>query len=156
LSGVANKFAYAPRTVRWAIGDLHRARSDGAFDQASVPTAVNRRRIDFLFDRGVYELPDRERPACHAPGGHTYKAVYGRLRWDNPGPTITTGFGCMGQGRFVHPAARRTLTPHEAARLQFFPDFFEFGERGRGDYQQLIGNAVPPKLAYAVLVHQLA
>lgn len=156
LSQVVDAFPYAGRTVRWAIEDLCGTRSDRAFGQASMPTPANRRRIEFLFDRDLYDLPDRQRPACHASGDHTYKAVYGRLAWDSPAPTITTGFGCMGQGRFVHPAARRTLTPHEAARLQFFPDFFEFGERRRGEYQQLIGNAVPPKLAYALLVHQLA
>jgi DNA (cytosine-5)-methyltransferase 1 len=156
LSQVVDEFPYAGRTVRWAIEDLCGPRSDLTFDQASVPTPVNRRRIEFLFDRDLYDLPDKQRPACHATGDHTYKAVYGRLTWDSPSPTITTGFGCMGQGRFVHPAARRTLTPHEAARLQCFPDFFDFGERRRGEYQQLIGNAVPPKLAYTVLVHQLA
>jgi DNA (cytosine-5)-methyltransferase 1 len=156
LNQVVDEFPYARRTIRWAIEDLCGTRSDRAFDQASVPTPANRRRIEFLFDRDLYDLPDKQRPACHATGDHTYKAVYGRLTWDNPCPTITTGFGCMGQGRFVHPAVRRTLTPHEAARLQFFPDFFEFGERRRGEYQQLIGNAVPPKLAYALLVHQLA
>lgn len=143
-------------TIRWAIDDLRRKQPSTVFDQPSTATPINRRRIDYLFDHDLYDLPDHQRPDCHAVGRHSYKAVYGRLRWDEPAPTITTGFGCMGQGRFVHPADRRTLTPHEAARLQFFPDFFDFGQRRRGEYQQLIGNAVPPKLAYAVLLYQLA
>jgi DNA (cytosine-5)-methyltransferase 1 len=53
----------------------------------------------------------------------------------------------MGQGRYVHPDERRTLTPHEAARLQTFPDWFEFGKkRPRGVLAKAIGNAVPPLL----------
>jgi DNA (cytosine-5)-methyltransferase 1 len=156
LDRLASCFRAGVTTTRWAIGDLHRRPASTDFDRASKPTPINRQRIDYLFDYDVYDLPDHQRPECHAGGGHTYKAVYGRLKWNEPAPTITTGFGCMGQGRFVHPAARRTLTPHEAARLQFFPDFFGFGPRRRGEYQHLIGNAVPPKLAYAVLVYQLA
>ena len=40
-----------------------------------------------------------------------------------------------------HPLRERTLTPHEAARIQFFPDFFDFGDRARTDLIQAIGNA---------------
>lgn len=156
LDRLPSCFSSGTTTMRWAIGDLHRAHASTDFDRPSTPTPVNRKRIDYLFDHSLYDLPDHQRPDCHADGGHTYKAVYGRLKWDEPAPTITTGFGCMGQGRFVHPASRRTLTPHEAARLQSFPDFFDFGQRRRGEYQHLIGNAVPPKLAYAVLLYQLA
>ena len=144
-----------PRPLSWAISDLATSTSDSVFDTASIHSSENQRRIDYLFDNDLYDLPDVERPLCHSNGGHSYKAVYGRLRWDAPSPTITTGFGSMGQGRFVHPLFRRTLTPHEAARLQFFPDFFSFGSRGRRQYQELIGNAVPSKLAYAIILHEL-
>jgi DNA (cytosine-5)-methyltransferase 1 len=54
-------------------------------------------------------------------------------------------------GRYVHPEERRTLTAHEAARLQFFPDFFDFSSaKTRTKLAQIIGNAVPPKGAYAI------
>lgn len=149
-------WATKPRSVRWAIRDLLDIEPSTVFDSPAVHSPTNRRRIDYLFDGDLLELPDSERPPCHAKGGHSYKAVYGRLRWDEPAPTVTTGFGSTGQGRFVHPERRRTLTPHEAARLQFFPDFFSFGTRGRRQYQELIGNAVPSRLAYAIAVHQLA
>ena len=72
------------------------------------------------------------------------------MYWDKPAPTITGGFGSNGQGRFVHPLRRRTLTPHEAARLQFFPDYFDFGNVKRRELQQIIGNAVPSKAGYAI------
>jgi site-specific DNA-cytosine methylase len=53
----------------------------------------------------------------------------------------------MGQGRFVHPAEARTITPHEAARLQTLPDFFDLGSTTkRGTWAKVIGNAVPPLL----------
>jgi DNA (cytosine-5)-methyltransferase 1 len=74
--------------------------------------------------------------------------MYGRLWWDRPAQTITSGYGSMGQGRYVHPDGYRTLTPHEAARLQFFPDWFDFGERTRTAWADAIGNAVPMKLSY--------
>lgn len=155
LTRIAAEFTVSPRNVRWAIGDLASTRSTDVFDSASTPQPTNRARIDYLFDNALYELPNDQRPACHADGEHSYNAVYGRLRWTSVAPTITTGFGCMGQGRYVHPQQRRTLTPHEAARIQFFPDFFQFGKRKRGEYQQLIGNAVPSKLSYSVLLGEL-
>lgn len=58
----------------------------------------------------------------------------------------------MGQGRFVHPKRRRTLTPHEAARIQGFPDFFSFESvQSRTELHEIIGNAVPPILATVVV-----
>jgi hypothetical protein len=53
----------------------------------------------------------------------------------------------MGQGRYVHPARPRTITPHEAARLQTLPDFFDLGSSSvRSTWAHVIGNAVPPFL----------
>jgi len=72
--------------------------------------------------------------------------------WDKPAPTLTTGFGCNGRGRFTHPKEARVLTPHEAARVQTFPDFFDFSIiKKRTDLHRLIGNAVPPLMATHVL-----
>jgi DNA (cytosine-5)-methyltransferase 1 len=112
---------------------------------------VNRQRIDYLFDHELYDLPNPERPTCHRDVKHTYNAMYGRLRWDNPAQTITSGYGSMGQGRYVHPGKRRTLTPHEAARLQTIPDWFVFDEKTkRTQIARMIGNAVPPVLGLAL------
>jgi DNA (cytosine-5)-methyltransferase 1 len=113
------------RTVGWAIRDLLGEASSGVYDSSGRVSKRSARRIAFLFDEKRYNLPNRLRPKCHRDGGHTYLSMYGRLRWDSPAQTITTGFGSMGQGRYVHPARRRTITPHEAARLQTFPDSFE-------------------------------
>ena len=136
-----------PRSVLWAIGDLRGVKSDKPFDTASVSSDENRQRMAWLFSNRSYDLPNRLRPACHRNNNHKYKSVYGRMRWSEPAQTITTGFGSMGQGRFVHPSRRRTITPHEAARLQGFPDYFSFeAAEKRKAWSRLIGNAVPPFL----------
>jgi DNA (cytosine-5)-methyltransferase 1 len=147
---------HAPRSVRWAIYDLARQASLGPFDSAGAASPQNARRIKWLFENGAYNLPNRQRPLCHR-SGHSYVSMYGRLAWDAPAQTVTTGFGSMGQGRYVHPSKRRTITPHEAARLQMLPDFFDFGAaRSRSAMARLIGNAVPPPLASAILERVLA
>lgn len=144
------------RTFTWACGDLIDREGSTPFDVAPVPTTANRRRIAYLFEKERWELPDPQRPPCHRKGGHSYKSIYGRLWEDRPAQTITTGFRCMGQGRFVHPTRPRTITPHEAARLQFIPDFVNFSELAPSSVARLIGNAVPPKLLYGICLPLLA
>ncbi len=68
-----------------------------------------------------------------------------RLRPDEPSKTITGG----ALGEFLHPTLDRPLTVRECARLQTFPDNFSFVGRIR-DAIQLIGNAVPPRLALII------
>ena len=82
----------------------------------------------------------------------SYKSMYGRLRWEEPAQTITSGFGSIGQGRYMHPDRTRALTAHEAARVQGFPDYFDFSAcPTRSALATMIGNAVPPQLGAAVL-----
>ncbi|MEL0101230.1 MAG: DNA cytosine methyltransferase, partial [Euryarchaeota archaeon] len=98
-----------------------------------------------------WDLPNHLRPVCHQ-NGHNYPAVYGRMKWDEPSSTITAGFRSNGQGRFTHPSAKpgRPLTPHEAARIQTFPDWFSFDGHRPTTMAKTIGNAVPPLLAMYV------
>jgi len=139
------------RSLRWAIGDLEDHAAPGLFDEPCASAPQTRRRIDVLFEKDLYDLPDEYRPACHAGGGHSYRSIYGRLRWDQPAQTVTTGFYSMCMGRNVHPSQRRTITAHEAARIQSIPDAFDFsGTQKRTELARLIGNAVPPKLGYVV------
>ena len=156
LSSSLQAFIVPGRTVRWAIEDLGGVETEREFDTASVASPANVRRMEYLFKNELFDLPDEQRPPCHRDKKHSYKSVYGRLSWDEPAQTITTGFGSMGQGRFVHPTERRTLTPHEAARIQMFPDYFDFGETSRTALAKLIGNAVPPKLTYVLGLALLA
>jgi DNA (cytosine-5)-methyltransferase 1 len=133
------------RTVMDAIGDLEGQSSATIFDSAPKLSRTNMERIDWLFENNAYNLANDQRPDCHKDG-HSYPSVYGRLHPDQPAGTITTGLNSPGRGRYIHPTQRRTITPHEAARIQGFPDTFLFnGETiGRNSIAKLIGDAVPP------------
>ena len=140
------------RSVRWAIGDLLDIEPASVIDTPSRLTDENADRIKWLFDNDAYNLPNAHRPTCHRDEGHSYVSMYGRLAWDAPAQTVTSGYGSMGQGRFVHPRRRRTLTPHEAARLQFLPDFVRFDlVPRRTALATMIGNAAPPALTIAIV-----
>ena len=75
--------------------------------------------------------------------------VFGRLRWDAPSNTITTGCWDPSRGRFVHPEQDRGLSLRECARLQGFPDDFVF-KGSLSSIARQIGEALPPQLAYTV------
>jgi DNA (cytosine-5)-methyltransferase 1 len=144
------------RSFNWACSDLLDIQSDSTFDTSAQHSVTNQKRIDYLFAHDLHELPNSERPDCHKDGKHSYNSVYGRMYLDKPSPTITSGFGSIGQGRFCHPLRKRSITPHEAARLQFIPDFFKFLPNSkRVSCQKMIGNAVPSKLSYLLTLELL-
>ncbi|MEY4724443.1 MAG: hypothetical protein RL043_592 [Pseudomonadota bacterium] len=67
----------------------------------------------------------------------------------DPTGTITRNFGTPSSARCIHPLRNRALTTREGARLQSFPDSFQFyGSTAKKNLQ--IGNAVPPLLAFAL------
>lgn len=77
-----------------------------------------------------------------------------RLKWNEASPTVTSH--CLDE--FVHPEQNRALTVRECARLQSFPDSYDFvggpylvahDDRTQQDKYEQIGDAVPPLLAYA-------
>ena len=151
IDEIVERSQLPPRTMEWVIGDLlDRYDPNNVFNSSAVHSPTNQDRIHYLFEHNLYELPNEQRPDCHRLKPHTYPAVYGRMHWDRPSPTITGGFACCGRGRFVHPLRERTLTPHEAARVQYFPDFFDFGGMTRGGMVRAIGNAVPARAGYVV------
>ena len=83
--------------------------------------------------------------------------IYGsrnrRLLWDEPSFTVTSH--CLDE--ILHPVLNRAITPREAARLQSFPDWYQFagpyvqfhGDKKQDKYEQ-IGDAIPPLLACAM------
>jgi len=144
------------RSVKWAIGDLEDEPSTCIFTTASCLSQANMQRIEYLHQNDLYDLPEHLRPVCHRNGRHSYPSMYGRMKLDEPSQTITSGFQSPGQGRFIHPTRLRTLTPHEAARLQFFPDYFDFSEATtRAALAMMIGNAAPMKLSYVFVLDLL-
>lgn len=80
-----------------------------------------------------------------------HSGSYGRMNPNTVSATITTRFDTPSGGRFTHPFENRTITPREAARIQSFPDSFEFIGSKTSIHKQ-IGNAVPPKLAYFIAI----
>jgi len=158
LAESAVTLAQPAMTLREVIGDLEFTAGGGFMDEVSLLSAENQVRIDFLFDNDLYDLPNEVRPDCHK-SGHTYPSVYGRLDWNKPSQTITTGFMTMGRGRYIHPSQRRVITPREAARIQGFPDTFVFAGNGETPSRKLlakwIGDAVPTQLGYAAVLTAL-
>ena len=77
-----------------------------------------------------------------------YKNTYGRLERDKPSPTITNNLATPSGLRCIHYEQHRALTPREGARIQSFPDWYQF-EGTRTDVTKQVGNAVPPLMAIA-------
>ncbi|MFV0140096.1 DNA cytosine methyltransferase [Empedobacter falsenii] len=77
-------------------------------------------------------------------------AKYRNLEWDQPSPTIVAHLHKDGL-MFIHPDAEqaRSITVREAARLQSFPDDFEFISSMGYNYK-MIGNAVPVLFAQKI------
>lgn len=79
----------------------------------------------------------------HSTGGR--RGMARRISWDEPSLTLTTS-PSQKQTERCHPAETRPFTIREYARIQTFPDEWEFVGSVSSQYKQ-IGNAVPVKLA---------
>jgi DNA (cytosine-5)-methyltransferase 1 len=79
------------RSVGWAIGDLIDIEPDSMIDAPSRVSGENAERIKWLFENDAYNLPNALRPKCHRDEEHSYISMYGRLAWDAPAQTITSG-----------------------------------------------------------------
>jgi len=84
----------------------------------------------------------------------TYKSVYGRMRWDDVSPTLTTQCTGYGNGRYGHPSQNRAISLREAAILQSFPKKYEFIDPEIKFHPTIIekhiGNAVPVRLGRVI------
>lgn len=90
-------------------------------------------------------LPDGMKRALRKD--HTRR--YRRMTWDGVPRSIITRFRDPKSGEYTHPEQHRTISIREAARIQSFPDWFEFRGSYSEQYDQ-VGNAVPVLLATAV------
>ena len=145
------------RTVRDAIGKL----PEPPLDYTEHPRYANHVRVQMSalnVERishvppggGRLNIPVHLQLQCHRQAnGHRHLDVYGRMEWDRPAPTITAMFDNFTRGRFAHPSDDRSITGREGARLQSFPDRFRF-EGPKKDVARQIGNAVPPRLSFAL------
>lgn len=149
------------KTVRSVISQLPALR-DGETDskdplhRARKLTDLSKRRIKATPEGGSWKDWEEGLVAdCHKKeGGKLYGSAYGRMKWDDVAPTITTY--CIGynNGRFGHPEQDRPISLREAALLQSFPGNYKFIEPdinySMGNLAKHIGNAVPVLLGQAV------
>ncbi len=138
-------------TVRQSIEELPVIRASESFSNDSLHHSRNHKPLTLQRlahipkDGGSRDsLPDDLVLQCH----RNYKGhpdVYGRMKWDDIAPTLTTGCTDLTKGRFAHPSEDRAVTLREAARLQTFPDNYYF-YGSDSDVATQIGNAVPVRL----------
>ena len=135
-------------SVRKAIGWLPRAGVSGDLlhDWPERRSARVKRLIERIPPDGGSrtDLGPEEQLPCHTRQyGHL--DVYGRMKWDDVAPTITSGCTNPSKGRFLHPSEPRAITLREAALLQSFPQTYVFStRRGKEGVARMIGNAFPP------------
>lgn len=156
---------HAPKTivtVKKAIGKLPELKNGNThpadpLHRSSKLSETNLMRIAATPKDGgsAASWPRRLIPACYRkPSGQSYMAtVYGRMRWDDPAPTMTTQFMTLGTGRFGHPTQNRAISLREAAIFQSFPKDYEFAPGNDVTMKQVarhIGNAVPVLLGRAI------
>lgn len=145
------------RTVEDAIKEMPILRHGGVDKHDRLHTAA--RLSDLNYERIKHSKPGgswRDWPKylvarCHTRStGRKYPAVYGRMKYDEPAPTLTTQFFGFGNGRFGHPTQARGLSLREGALLQGFPRDYSFiAEDQPIQFKALgrmIGNAVPVDL----------
>ena len=97
--------------------------------------------------KNFQSLPDELKTTYSKPE-RTQKTIYLRLDPKKPSGTVVN----VRKSMWIHPEKNRAITLREAARLQSFPDKFEFKGSKDSQYQQ-VGNAVPPLLAKAIAEH---
>ncbi len=147
--------------VRDFIHDLPPIEAGGvdpndALHRSAALSERNLERIRHSIPGGTWkDWPEELRCECHKkPTGQTYSSVYGRMTWDQIGPTITTQFYNYGTGRYGHPDQDRALSLREGAMLQTFPDWYDFIDPERNfvfsDIARHIGNAVPVRLGEVI------
>lgn len=148
-------------TVRQAIGRLAPiAAGEGASNDVLHRSArlseLNLKRIRASKAGGTWrDWPLELVAECHRKESGKHSAgVYGRMRWDQPAPTMTTLCYGFGNGRFGHPEQDRAISLREAAIFQSFPEDYRFVAEDEDiplkRVSRWIGNAVPPKLGEAV------
>lgn len=148
-------------TVEDTIRDLEPLKSGETsstdpIHRAAKLSPLNLERIKQSKPGGTWkDWEERLKLKCHTKEtGETYVSVYGRMKWDEPAPTMTTHCIGIGNGRFGHPEQDRAITLREASLLQTFPPNYKFVPEG-GTFKvkavsTQIGNAVPVKLGEVI------
>lgn len=119
-------------------------------------SSLNKRRIMATKEGGSWKDWDKSlQLKCHKKkSGRVFRSVYGRMKWDDVAPTITTYCLGISNGRFGHPEQNRAISLKEAALFQSFPQDYIFIDPAvpfsPRTIARHIGNAVPVKLSQAI------
>jgi DNA (cytosine-5)-methyltransferase 1 len=146
------------KTVFDAIGFLPSLKSGEAsldpLHKARKHQAITLERLKFIPKNGGSRnsLPPELELVCHRGRNNDFPDVYGRMKWEEVAPTLTTGCTDLTRGRFAHPIDDRSLTLREAALLQTFPIGYVF-DGNSGQIARQIGNAVPVEMARSIAAH---
>lgn len=92
-----------------------------------------------------HALDDAMKKNTYTDASRTQNTIYLRLNYDQPSGTVVN----VRKSMWIHPTLDRAISVREAARLQTFPDSFEFCGTKDKQYQQ-VGNAVPPIMAKSI------
>ncbi len=94
-----------------------------------------------------YELlPDRLKRIRDDMAKYRWPNFYRRYHRGEVAGTVTAAFKPENAGVW-HPFEKRVLSAREIARIQSFPDDFIFEAKSTKAIYEMIGNAVPPRLA---------
>lgn len=149
------------KTVRETIGHLDPI-EDGEqhkkdkLHRANRLSPLNKKRIKNTPKGGSWKNWNDELVLdCHKrKSGKSYGSVYGRMKWDEPAPTMTTNCTGLGNGRFGHPEQNRAISLREAALFQTFPEYYDMIDPQAGFMPSIIarhiGNAVPVDLGQVI------
>jgi len=144
-------------SVRAAFRDLEDevAPEDQLHRPAKVAPIVQSRINAIPAGGSRFDLPPDLQLDCHKRlSDRSASGSYGRMRWDEPAPTMTTRCTTPACGAFIHPDLNRPITLREAAAIQTFPAKYQFiGSRAAIERQ--IGNAVPIRMASKIALKAL-
>jgi DNA (cytosine-5)-methyltransferase 1 len=144
-----SSFRTTPRTAGHALAHIARhLRSDDPLNvHRKSSVAVEARIAAVPVGGNRFDLPEEHQLDCHKRlASRNASSSYGRVKLDEPAPTMTTRCTTPACGTFIHPIENRGLTLREAATFQTFPLNYKFYGH-YGSIERQIGNAVPVRMA---------
>lgn len=153
LNRMRGEFSEPPKDIGYTNTSLYNHKAPGHTTKmlnrisAIKPGENMKKAYERLVEEGKEEFAKENFP------NKLYAARNRRLLLTEPSFTVTSH--CLDE--MIHPTLNRALTPREAARLQSFPDWYQFrgpfvkfhSDPEQDQYEQ-IGDAIPPLLGYAL------
>lgn len=147
--GYDKKYEEVAYTGREVLSDYARLMREGS---VSVKNHITTQTTETALERFKQIQPgknfhslSKKMKSTYSKPERTQNTIYLRLEPDAPSGTVVN----VRKSMWIHPTLDRAVTVREAARLQSFPDSFEFVGTKDSQFQQ-VGNAVPPLLAKGI------